>query len=185
MGSELALPPLRRDQSDSVVSARIAGRCLTALATIASLAAHAAPATRLATPADIQAAAVAVGFSVKGGRVVDSCGEPTDPPRREDLNGDGRNELIFGDGMCMGGSAGWFGIATKVASGKWTGILATQGVYQTLKTRRSGWPDIQVELPGCSGSDPRYSFRNGKYVVSGSRPQHCTSGPYMPHELKP
>ncbi|WP_374942015.1 hypothetical protein [Sphingomonas sp.] len=134
------------------------------------------PAVRAAviTPADIRGAAIAAGLKIQGSRVLNGCDEPVEAPERKDLNKDGQPELIFGDGICEGGNAGWFAIAVRTSVGMWRQVLSSQGVYKILSNRRQGWPDIQVGGPGCEGSDPKYSWNGNKYVVSGQTPRSCT-----------
>ena len=130
------------------------------------------PVAATITPADIHAAAVAVGFTIRSGRIINSCEWDVEAPVQHDLNADGRKELIFDEGICAG-NAGAFYIAGQGPTGKWIGLLGSRGGYEIMKTRHNGWFDIETGGPGCMGEDPRYSFRNGKYEVSGSKPRRC------------
>lgn len=67
-----------------------------------------------------------------------------------DLNGDGQPEVftqIFG--TCLGGMAGVsLNLYIKGADGHWHPQFGFPGIYEVLKTRNKGYPDIEIGGPG-------------------------------------
>lgn len=68
-----------------------------------------------------------------------------------DINGDGRNEAVIGDGgtYCNGNAGMASTILTKTASGSWQVMASTQGFVNFLKSHGvDNYPDVEVGLPG-------------------------------------
>lgn len=120
------------------------------------------------TPADRAAIFQAAGFKkVQNGQYI-RCEEETPmasytPGQIElaDLNGDGQPEAWVTESsmFCYGSPHTSFVLVRKDA-GAWRVLLDAVGTPVVLKTKRRGWPDIEVGGPGF-GKFPVYRW-NGK-----------------------
>ena len=83
----------------------------------------------------------------------------------EDLNGDGRPEAWVKESslFCYGNTAEAFVLLTR-DDGGWRVLLDEVGVPVVGKTKRSGWPDIEVGGPGF-GKFPIYRWDGKAYGV--------------------
>ena len=122
----------------------------------ATLALAAPPSADSSSAADRAAIFKAAGFKQKGNQWI-RCEE--DPPSAssqagsielEDLNGDGKAEAWVKESstFCYGHTAEFFVLLAKSDDGKWRKLLEETGVPTVLKTKRQGWPDIEVGGPG-------------------------------------
>ena len=113
----------------------------------------------------------AAGFK-SSGRVWRRCEEETPTASYQpgaveevlDLNGDGRPEVVVTESslFCYGNTAESFVLLTKGAGG-WRVLLDEVGIPNVLKTKRGGWPDIEVGGPGF-GKFPVYRWDGKSYV---------------------
>ncbi|MCB4770999.1 inhibitor of vertebrate lysozyme family protein [Ancylobacter sp. Lp-2] len=113
----------------------------------------------------------AAGMSLKGGKVVNPCGRPTDPKVKFiDLDGDGRQEAVSQDRdpACYGVKPG---IQSKVLArdraGRWVAIGTAPGVVKPLGTRAHGWADFTLEGKGCQ---PVWRFDGQHYLATNCPP---------------
>ncbi|GAB4067255.1 hypothetical protein KHC28_04470 [Ancylobacter sonchi] len=113
----------------------------------------------------------AAGMSLKGGKVVNPCGRPTDPKVKFiDLDGDGRQEAVSQDRdpACYGAKPG---IQSKVLArdraGRWVAIGTVPGVVKPLGTRAHGWADFTLEGKGCQ---PVWHFDRQRYQAANCPP---------------
>jgi hypothetical protein len=122
-------------------------------------------------PADQAAVFKAAGFKKgRGGQYIRCQEEPPTtsymPGRIEtaDLNGDGQPEAWVKESstFCYGHTAESFVLVTKGPQG-WRVLLDAVGVPTVLKTKHSGWPDIEVGGPGF-GKFPVYRWNGKSYV---------------------
>ena len=145
------------------------GISLTAGVLAALLAATAAQAD--ITSDDQAAVFKAAGFKKEPGGKYVRCKE--DPPTASympgrietaDLNGDGQPEAWVSESslFCYGNTAESFVLLTKDAGG-WRVLLDEVGIPNVLKTKRGGWPDIEVGGPGF-GKFPVYRWDGKSYV---------------------
>lgn len=122
-------------------------------------------------PAEQAAVFKAAGFK-KGadGRYI-RCQEDTptasyEPGQIElmDLNNDGQPEAWVTESsmFCYGSPHTFFALVRKDA-GVWHTLLDDVGIPVVLKTKRSGWPDIEVGGPGF-GKFPYYRWNGKSYV---------------------
>jgi len=123
-------------------------------------------------PAEQAAVFKAAGFmKVGGGRYI-RCKE--DPPTASyvpgrielaDLNGDGRPEAWVTESsvFCYGNTAEAFVLLTK-DDGGWRVLLDAVGIPVVRKTKRGGWPDIEVGGPGFAKS-PVYRWDGKAYAA--------------------
>ena len=67
-----------------------------------------------------------------------------------DLNGDGQPEVFANvHGTCQGGAAGvHMNLYIKNAAGQWKPQFGFPGIYNILKTKNKGYPDIEIGGPG-------------------------------------
>lgn len=126
-----------------------------------------------AIPAPSEQAAVfkAAGFKrARDGRYV-RCEEETATLSRTrgaiefvDLNGDGQPEawVTESSSFCYGYPHTYFALLRKNA-GVWRQLLSDIGMPVVMKTRRHGWPDIEVGGPGF-GKFPTYRWNGRAYV---------------------
>ena len=116
----------------------------------------AAPSADSLSAADRATIFKAAGFKQKGAQWI-RCEE--DPPTAsyqagrielEDLNGDGKPEAWVKESstFCYGNTEQFFVLLAKNDDGTWRKLLEEQGVPTVLKTKRQGWPDIEVGRPG-------------------------------------
>ncbi len=80
-----------------------------------------------------------------------SCNEKTDySADLTDLNGDGQPEVFVNvSGTCMGGRAGvHLSLYIKNPAGQWKQQFGFPGMYNVLKTKSKGYPDIEIGGPG-------------------------------------
>jgi hypothetical protein len=137
----------------------------------------------LAAPAklsDAEQAAVfkAAGFKkAKGGRYIKCEEDPQTPSYTPgqielvDLNGDGRPEawVMESSSFCYGSPHSFFALMRKTG-GVWREMLNDIGIPVVLKTKRGGWPDIEVGGPGF-GKFPVYRWNGKSYArVAPKRP---------------
>jgi hypothetical protein len=122
----------------------------------ATLAVAAAPSADSLSAAERAAIFKAAGFKQKGNQWI-RCEE--DPPTAssqpgrielEDLNGDGKSEAWVKESstFCYGNTAEFFVLLAKSDDGTWRKLLEETGMPTVLKTKRQGWPDIEVGGPG-------------------------------------
>lgn len=134
-------------------SASLAGCAL-----LAPLLLHAAPPQTPPSQAAVQAIRAATQ-----GRLQSTHGQYREPAcdgqmldydaEAVDLDGDGQLEVFtLVHGSCMGGMAGaHMNLYIRDAGGRWQPQFGFPGYYKVLKTRRQGFPDIQIDGPGqCS-----------------------------------
>lgn len=125
------------------------------------------------TPAEQGAVFKAAGFKKVGGGRYIRCKE--DPPTASyapgrielaDLNGDGRPEAWVTEGsvFCYGNTAEAFVLLTR-DDGGWRVLLDAVGIPVVRKTKRGGWPDIEVGGPGFA-KFPVYRWNGKEYVAS-------------------
>ena len=123
------------------------------------------------TPAEQAAVFNAAGFKPAPNGQYIRCEEqpPTlsySPGRIElaDLNGDGQPEAWVTESslFCYGNTAESFVLLSK-GSGGWRVLLDAVGIATVQKTKRSGWPDIEVGGPGF-GKFPVYRWNGEAYV---------------------
>lgn len=107
------------------------------------------------SPSDRAAAFKAAGFTQRGDRTIGCDSEPEWPKSNiefevMDLNGDGRPEAMIREEniACYGQIEVAFYLVTRDAPGKWRKIAFETGHPQVLKTKRQGWPDIELGGPG-------------------------------------
>ena len=118
-----------------------------------SLIALAATAATLTMP-ERAAVFTAAGATRRGARWIICKGDLNASARidmLEDLNGDGRPEVVVAeDGtFCHGASGTGFILLAKQANGRWKPLYSGDGIPQFLKTRGVGrWPDISIGGPG-------------------------------------
>jgi hypothetical protein len=106
-----------------------------------------------AAEVDEAAAFRAAGFSQVDGQWR-QCDAPSDSiytpgaiEQLEDLNADGRPEVIITEGstFCYGGDEVGFFLVSQQADSSWKLMLASPGVATVLTTKGTGgWPDIEV-----------------------------------------
>jgi hypothetical protein len=121
------------------------------------------------TPADKAAAFRAAGFKQKGREWV-RCDDTMTPSRQSgsievtDLNGDGGPEAWVKEGstFCYGNTAAAFVLMTRKGPG-WVVLLDGVGIPVLRETKSTGWPDIEVGVPGI-GPPPVYRFNGTTYV---------------------
>jgi len=122
----------------------------------ATLAFAAPPSADSLSAAERAAIFKAAGFKQKGNEWR-RCEE--DPPSAssqagrielDDLNGDGKAEAWVKESstFCYGNTAEFFVLLAKSDDGTWRKLLEETGVPTVLKTKRQGWPDIEVGGPG-------------------------------------
>jgi hypothetical protein len=109
-------------------------------------------------PAEQAAVFKAAGFKKAGGGRYIRCKE--DPPTASympgrielaDINGDGRPEAWVTESsvFCYGNTAEAFVLLTR-DDGGWRVLLDAVGIPVVRKTKRGGWPDIEVGGPGLA-----------------------------------
>jgi len=78
-----------------------------------------------------------------------------------DLNGDGQPEVFTSvQGTCMGGMAGvHMNLYIKGADGRWQPQFGFPGIYNVLKTKNKGFPDIEIGGPGFCFPVERWNGR--------------------------
>lgn len=157
----------------SLVPARGAGGATAAATptTAAAPAPEAAPAPATATAAaaaggsstlsavETSAAFLAAGFKQRGDQWRSACGEE-DPSasygsgsidKVEDLNGDGRPEVVIVEGgtYCYGMTGQGYWLLSQQADASWKLMDSRTGMLEVLNTRgRDGWPDLSIGGPG-------------------------------------
>src|SRR6478736_6767690 len=102
------------------------------------------------SPAEKLAAAKAAGFQVRGTAIFNECDSPAEQIafERQDLNADGKPEIVVSDGGgCYGNGAAMF-VVLRVTGATWSPVLSAQGMMTLLKTRYGGWSDIEIGGPG-------------------------------------
>jgi hypothetical protein len=116
-------------------------------------------ACQLVTPATATPAAVdreeihrLLGLQRKAGKLVNDCGNTVTPQINiVDLNGDGQPEVfaLVNDSICYGAAGGQLSLFIKTASGGWKDHFGfPAGGYRLLARRRSGYRDVEIDLPG-------------------------------------
>jgi hypothetical protein len=131
-------------------------RAVLVVLTSVTLAVAAPPSAGSLSAADRAAIFTAAGFKQKGNQWI-RCEE--DPPTAsyqagrielEDVNGDGKAEAWVKESstFCYGNTAEFFVLLAKRDDGTWRKLLEETGVPTVLKTKRQGWPDIEVGGPG-------------------------------------
>ena len=131
-------------------------RAILVLLAATTAAVAAPPSADSLSPAERAAIFKAAGFKQKGNQWI-RCEE--DPPTAssqpgrielEDLNGDGKPEAWVKESstFCYGHTAEFFVLLVKSDDGTWRKLLEETGVPTVLKTKRQGWPDIEVGGPG-------------------------------------
>lgn len=136
--------------------------------------------TALAAPASAPVwaagagSAAAVVADATAGRMKATRGKYFEPACNEsldyeaevvDLNGDGRPEVFTSVmGICLGGGAGvHMNLYVQGADGRWRPQFGFPGIYEVLKTRNKGYPDIAIGGPGnCA---PVWRWNGGKYAL--------------------
>jgi hypothetical protein len=154
--------PLRR----KVILKRFAILCLWAAP------AFAGTPVKLSHPDEV-AAFKAAGFHMAGGQWR-ACGDPgTDSYQAgaidsvQDLNGDGRAEVVITEGstFCYGAVETGFVLLSKQTGGTWKLVMSNSGVPAFLATKGVGnWPDIEIGGPGFCF--PVYRWNGRKYSLA-------------------
>ena len=82
-----------------------------------------------------------------------------------DLNGDGQPEVFTSvQGTCMGGMAGvHMNLYIRGADGRWQPQFGFPGIYNVLKTRNKGFPDIEIGGPG--NCFPVWRWNGSAYAI--------------------
>lgn len=130
-----------------------AGKAPAAVAAIAPGAAAAKPAAPGQwNEAQVIAQATGGRMKAKSGTYFEKdCNEKTDYGADVvDLNGDGQPEVFVNvSGTCMGGRAGvHLSLYIKNPAGQWKQQFGFPGMYNILKTKSQGYPDIEIGGPG-------------------------------------
>jgi hypothetical protein len=122
--------------------------------------------------ADEAAAFKAAGFKFVAGQW-QGCGDPgTDSYQAgaidsvQDVNGDGRTEVVITEGstFCFGAAETGFVLLSKQVGGNWKLIMSEPGVLTFLSTRGTEhWPDIEIGGPGFCF--PVYRWNGRKYYL--------------------
>ena len=111
------------------------------------------------------AAAKAAGFRVQGATIFNECDAAADMIsfERQDLNGDGVDEIVVADGgACYGAAGAMFVVLRKVGTA-WQPVLTARGIMSPLPERHDGWRDIEIGGPGF-GKIPVARWNGARYV---------------------
>lgn len=108
-----------------------------------------------------------LGLQRKSGRLVNECGNPV-TPRIDivDLNGDGKVEVLtlVIDSICYGAAGGQLSLFARTPSGGWKDHFGfPAGGYRLLARRRSGYPDIEIDVPGLCA--PIWGWSGQGYAI--------------------
>jgi len=121
------------------------------------------------TVVDVKIIAEATGgkFKAISGKYFEkACDESLDYTAEVvDLNGDGRPEVfITVDGTCLGGITGqYIDLYIKGRDGRWKSQFGFPGIYNVLKTKNKGYPDIEIGGPGMCF--PVWRWNGNKYDI--------------------
>jgi hypothetical protein len=102
----------------------------------------------------------------KGEYFEQACGESVDYDTEVvDLNGDGQPEVFTNmHGICMGGATGvHMNLYIKNKMGKWIPQFGFPGIYTVLKTKKKGYPDI--EIGGSGNCFPVWRWNGKQYML--------------------
>ena len=123
--------------------------------------------------ADQVAAFKAAGFKLVAGRW-QACGDPgTDSYQAgaidtvQDVNGDGRAEVVITEGstFCYGAVETGFVLLSKQTAGTWKVVMSSPGVPTFLSARGVGnWRDMEIGGPGFCF--PVYRWNGRKYALA-------------------
>lgn len=108
-----------------------------------------------------------LGLQPKGGQLVNECGNPV-TPRIDivDLNGDGKVEVLalVNDSICYGAAGGRLSLFVRTIPGGWKDQFGfPAGGYRLLARRRSGYPDIEIDVPGLCA--PIWGWSGRGYAI--------------------
>ena len=102
--------------------------------------------------AEMQRVYKAAGLTVRGTEVLDACMQPVRPHVDViDLNADGVPEvfILVDDSLCYGMAGSDLSLLIKDKQGRWRRNLGVSaGGYKLLRTRKYGYPDIEILGPG-------------------------------------
>lgn len=134
------------------------------LAALAGSVVQSLPSATFISPAERVAAARAAGFRTQGTRLINECDAVAEMIafERQDLNADGAPEMIVTDGGACYGNGGSMFVVLRRLNGQWQPVLSAHGIMNILKTRRSGWADIEIGGPGF-GQMPVARWNGTKY----------------------
>jgi hypothetical protein len=103
-------------------------------------------------PTEMTAVYKAAGLTERDGKILDTCGRPTEPQVDVvDLNGDGQPEVfvLANDSICYGIAGGELTLLIKDKHGHWQSNLGfSAGGYKLLSAKNKGYPDIEIGGPG-------------------------------------
>ena len=126
-----------------------------------------------AAPGDGQDALAAIASATGGkmkasqGRAFDrDCGQEVEYEAQAiDLNGDGQLEVLTHEsGGCFGRAGVQMNLYIRARNGQWQPQFGFPGMATVLKTRRNGYPDIQIGGPGTCF--PVWRFDGQRYQLA-------------------